>query len=276
MIEAEASRLHYSLRRLGKLRKLTREEEASLATEIRGGSRKALHKLVRENIPFAIAVACSYRGQGMPLDDLIQEATIGLINAAQKFDEKKNFRFISYAVWWARQRIMNALGDQSRIVRIPLTYVGLIQKATRARERMEQAAQRDVSSSEVSSEIDIPIERVSVALEQRADVHVSIHQPLRCAETCSIEDTLESDSPLPDESAEKKSLAKFIRKQLKLLPERQREALCLRYGIDDDGEPRSLQEVGKHLGCTHERARQLSNSGIDKLRNIMPAHEVGV
>jgi len=244
---------------------LSSREEAQLALRIRRGDRRALNRLVKSNLRFVVSVARNYKNQGVPLSDLISEGNIGLIRAAHKFDEKKNFRFISYAVWWVRQAILQALARQSRLMKIPLNRVGIIYQVGRVRERLEQRNGRDPETREIAHEGRMARDVVE-NLQQVAQNPMSLDHPILNDGRHSVMDTLEADeSYLPDSRLADDSFKTALEKSLAVLAEREREVIKLYFGLG--GEPElTLDQAGRRLGITRERVRQLRDRALGRLR----------
>jgi len=263
----ESQSLEKYLQEIGKVDLLTPEEEVELAKEIKQGNQEALEKLTKANLRFVVSVAKQYQNQGLSLSDLINEGNLGLIKAAQRFDETRGFKFISYAVWWIRQSILQALAEQSRIVRLPLNKVGSLNKINRAFSELEQEYEREPSSDELAELLDIPTEEVETTLGVAAR-HVSMDAPFVEGEDNSLLDVLEnSATPSTDASLEyKESLRKEIERSLNTLTERQCDVIKLYFGIGVE-HPMSLEDIGERFGLTRERVRQIKDKAINKLRS---------
>lgn len=254
------------LRDIGRYPLLSREEECALATRIREGDEEAMHELVRANLRFVVSVAKKYLGQGLSLEDLINEGNIGLMKAARRFDERRGFKFISYAVWWVRQSILQALADQSRVVRLPQNRTVILHKVHRAFGVLQQRHGRRPRADEIAAEADLKIEEVREALmvgqpEAYLDERVSTDDDRTLGD--SIPD--ERESSLTDRSALDRSQWEDLGAALSALPEREARILCLYYGI---GESRAmtLEEIGGEFGLTRERIRQLKERALSRLR----------
>jgi len=245
---------------------LTPEEEVELAKRIKQGDELALEKLTKANLRFVVSVAKQYQNQGLSLSDLINEGNLGLIKAAQRFDETRGFKFISYAVWWIRQSILQALAEQSRIVRLPLNKVGSLNKINRAFSELEQNYEREPSADELAEQLEISPEEVETTLAV-ASRHVSVDAPFVEGEDNSLLDVLENDkTPETDEALEyTQSLSKEINRSLGSLTERQCDVIKLYYGIGLK-HPMSLEDIGDKFGLTRERVRQIKDKAINKLR----------
>jgi RNA polymerase primary sigma factor len=253
---------------IGKISLLHPDEEEELARRIRKGDRKALETLVNANLRFVVSVAKQYQNQGLTLSDLINEGNLGLIKAAELFDETRGFKFISYAVWWIRQSILQALAEQSRIVRLPLNKLGTINKINKAFIQLEQDFQREPSAGEIAEMLDIQHTFVEEALNS-ANYHVSMHAPVLDDDNHenSLYDLITSnENPDPDYSLIDSSLKKEIERTLGTLKDR--EAEILRYTFGLNGMPiHTLEEIGKKLEITHERVRQIRENALKKLKN---------
>jgi len=263
----ESQSLEKYLQEIGKVDLLTPEEEVDLAQRIREGDQLALEKLTKANLRFVVSVAKQYQNQGLSLSDLINEGNLGLIKAAQRFDETRGFKFISYAVWWIRQSIIQALAEQSRIVRLPLNKVGSLNKINRAFSELEQEYEREPSPEELAETLDIPAEEVETTLGVAAR-HVSMDAPFVEGEDNSLLDVLENSStPNTDSSLEyKESLRLEIERSLSTLTDRQCDVIKLYFGIGVK-HPMSLEDIGDKFGLTRERVRQIKDKAINKLRS---------
>lgn len=244
---------------------LSPDEEVELAQKIRKGDRKALERLCRANLRFVVSVAKQYQNQGLSLPDLINEGNVGLIKAAEKFDETRGFKFISYAVWWIRQSILQAIGEQSRMVRLPLNQVGSLNKINRELSKFEQENERKPSVTEMADRIDLPEDKVAEAMNAPGR-HMSMDAPLTEGEDGSLLDVMSnSDAPSTDRELVQESLREEIERVLKILPARERMVVCSFYGI---GEPEmTLEEIGAKYNLTRERVRQIKEKAIRMLKN---------
>ena len=263
----ESQSLEKYLQEIGKVDLLTPEEEVDLAKKIKQGDQLALEKLTKANLRFVVSVAKQYQNQGLSLSDLINEGNLGLIKAAQRFDETRGFKFISYAVWWIRQSILQALAEQSRIVRLPLNKVGSLNKINRAFSELEQEFEREPSPEELAEMLEIPAEEVETTLGVAAR-HVSMDAPFVEGEDNSLLDVLENSStPNTDSALEYlESLRKEIERSLNTLTERQCDVIKLYFGIGVE-HPMSLEDIGDKFGLTRERVRQIKDKAINKLRS---------
>ena len=263
----ESQSLEKYLQEIGKVDLLTPEEEVDLAKRIKQGDQIALEKLTKANLRFVVSVAKQYQNQGLSLSDLINEGNLGLIKAAQRFDETRGFKFISYAVWWIRQSILQALAEQSRIVRLPLNKVGSLNKINKAFSELEQEYEREPSSDELAELLEIPTEEVETTLGVAAR-HVSMDAPFVEGEDNSLLDVLENGgTPNTDSALEyKESLSREIDRSLNTLTERQCDVIKLYFGIGVE-HPMSLEDIGEKFGLTRERVRQIKDKAINKLRN---------
>lgn len=261
----ESASLDKYLQEIGKEELITVEEEVELAQRIRKGDREALEKLTRANLRFVVSVAKQYQNQGLSLPDLINEGNLGLIRAAEKFDETRGFKFISYAVWWIRQSILQALAEQSRIVRLPLNQVGALNKINKALAKFEQEHERTPIPDELAELIDMPKEKVMDTLRVSGR-HISMDAPFVEGEENSLVDVLENpDSPAADSKLINESLKKEIDRALATLTDRERDIIRYFFGL---GCPeKTLEEIGEEFGLTRERVRQIKEKAIRRLRH---------
>ena len=261
----ESASLDKYLQEIGREELITVEDEVELAQRIRKGDQEALEKLTRANLRFVVSVAKQYQNQGLSLPDLINEGNLGLIKAAEKFDETRGFKFISYAVWWIRQSILQALAEQSRIVRLPLNQVGSLNKINKALSKFEQENERMPSPEELSEILDIPREKIIDTLRVSGR-HVSVDAPFVDGEDNNLLDVLvNSDSPNADRGLVNESLNKEIERALSTLTERERDIIKYFFGIGI-GEM-TLEEIGEFFGLTRERVRQIKEKAIRRLRH---------
>jgi RNA polymerase primary sigma factor len=263
----ESQALDKFLQEIGKYPLISVDEEAELARRIRQGDEEALEKLVKANLRFVVSVAKQYQNQGLPLTDLISEGNLGLIKAARRFDETRGFKFISYAVWWIRQSILQALAEQSRIVRLPLNRVGALNKINKVLSRLEQEYEREPSPEEIAEAIEgthTP-EEIAEILRQ-AGPHVSLDSPIAPGEETRFIEVLEdTEMPQPDQVLMQESLKQEVAKALATLEEREAQILRMHFGIDQRY-PMTLEEIAEKLGLTRERVRQIKEKAIRKLR----------
>jgi RNA polymerase primary sigma factor len=262
----ESQSLEKYLQEIGKVDLITPEEEVNLAIRIKQGDQKALEKLTKANLRFVVSVAKQYQNQGLSLSDLINEGNLGLIKAAQRFDETRGFKFISYAVWWIRQSILQALAEQSRIVRLPLNKVGLSNKISKAYSQLEQEFEREPSPDELATILEINTEEVEATLGVAAR-HVSMDAPFIDGEDNSLLDVLANPNAVSaDEALEHHdSLRTEIERSLSTLTDRQKDVIILYFGIAVE-HPMSLEDIGEKFGLTRERVRQIKDKAITKLR----------
>src|SRR5215510_11594430 len=263
----ETQSLDKYLQEIGKVMLINSEQEVELARRIKQGDQKALEKLTKANLRFVVSVAKQYQNQGLTLGDLINEGNLGLIKAAQRFDETRGFKFISYAVWWIRQSILQALAEQSRIVRLPLNKVGLTNRIQKAYSQLEQEYEREPSAEELAEVLEMDLEEVSATLGINAR-HVSMDSPLSEGEENTLIDVLENPNAekTDGELDHKESLKTEIDRSLKTLTERQKEVICFFFGIGVD-HPMSLEDIGEKFNLTRERVRQIKDKAITKLRS---------
>ena len=260
----ESASLDKYLQEIGKEDLITVEEEVELAQRIRKGDQEALEKLTKANLRFVVSVAKQYQNQGLSLPDLINEGNLGLIKAAEKFDETRGFKFISYAVWWIRQSILQALAEQSRIVRLPLNQVGSLNKINKAFARFEQEHERTPSAEELATELELPKEKVTDTLRV-AGRHISVDAPFADGEDNSLLDVLvNTDSPNADRGLINESLATEVERALEILTERERDIIRYFFGIGTS--EMTLEEIGEKFDLTRERVRQIKEKAIRKLR----------
>ncbi len=261
----ESASLDKYLQEIGREELVTVEEEVELAQRIRKGDQAALEKLTKANLRFVVSVAKQYQNQGLSLPDLINEGNLGLIKAAEKFDETRGFKFISYAVWWIRQSILQALAEQSRIVRLPLNQVGSLNKINKALSKFEQENERMPSPEELSEILDIPRDKIADTLRVSGR-HVSVDAPFVDGEDNSLLDVLvNTDSPNADKGLVNESLNKEIERALATLTERERDIVKYFFGIGT--QEMTLEEIGEHFGLTRERVRQIKEKAIRRLRH---------
>ena len=261
----ESEALEKYLSEIGKEDLLSSEKEVELAQRIRHGDKEALEQLTKANLRFVVSVAKQYQNQGLALSDLINEGNLGLIKAAEKFDETRGFKFISYAVWWIRQSILQAIAEQSRIVRLPLNQVGSMNKISQLQNKFEQENERRPSADEISEQIDMPQDKIDEVL-QIGGRHVSMDAPFVDGEDNSLLDVLvNDDAPMADIELVRESLRQEIANALQALNERERNIITACYGI---GQPElTLEEIGNKFGLTRERVRQIKEKAIRRLRN---------
>ena len=260
----ESESLEKYLQEIGKEEMISVEEEVELAQRIRKGDREALERLTKANLRFVVSVAKQYQNQGLSLADLINEGNVGLIKAAEKFDETRGFKFISYAVWWIRQSILQAIAEQSRIVRLPLNQVGSVNKINRMLSKFEQENERRPSVEEISKEINLPEEKVDEAMSANTR-HVSVDAPFSEGDEGSLLDVLINESsPMADRQLVMESLQAEIKQALRILNERERNVIEAFFGINSP--EMTLEEIGDKYGLTRERVRQIKEKAIRRLR----------
>jgi len=254
------------LHEIGKVELLSAEKEVELAKRIKKGDRQALELLIKANLRFVVSVSKQYQNQGLSLPDLINEGNLGLIKAAERFDETRGFKFISYAVWWIRQSILQALAEQARIVRLPLNKIGSINKINKAFNKLEQEFQREPTIEEVAKLMETRPELIEDSMNF-SSVHVSMDAPIREEEANNMYDVmLNDDSPSPDNELIDISLRKEIERSLSTLGEREAEILRFYFGLNGY-QPHTLEEIGDEFGLTRERVRQIKEKAIKKLKN---------
>ncbi|MDF2385222.1 RNA polymerase sigma factor RpoD/SigA [Nostoc ellipsosporum NOK] len=262
----ESQSLEKYLQEIGKVELISPEEEVRLALLIKQGDQKALERLTKANLRFVVSVAKQYQNQGLSLPDLINEGNLGLIKAAQRFDETRGFKFISYAVWWIRQSILQALAEQARIVRLPLNKVGLTNRIQKAFSTLEQQYEREPSAEELAELLDMDTEEVAATLGINAR-HVSMDTPIAEGEDGTLLDLLENPNAekTDGELDHRQSLKTEIDRSLRTLTDRQKEVICYFFGIGVD-HPMSLEDIGERFNLTRERVRQIKDKAITKLR----------
>lgn len=262
----ESQSLDKYLQEIGKVDLLTPDEEIDLAIKIKKGDQLALERLVKANLRFVVSVAKQYQNQGLSLGDLINEGNLGLIKAAKRFDETRGFKFISYAVWWIRQSILQALAEQSRIVRLPLNRVGALNKIGKAYSNLEQEFEREPSANELAKELEMDISEVSDTLKISGR-HVSMDAPFAQGEDNRLLDVLSNDSqPTPDFTLMSESLKNEIERALSTLTEREAEVIKLYFGLNKE-HSLTLEEIGEKFNLTRERVRQIKEKAIRRLRH---------
>ena len=262
----ESQSLEKYLQEIGKVELISPEEEVRLAGLIKQGDQQALDRLTKANLRFVVSVAKQYQNQGLSLPDLINEGNLGLIKAAQRFDETRGFKFISYAVWWIRQSILQSLAEQARIVRLPLNKVGLTNRIQKAFSQLEQEFEREPSAEELADLLKLDIDEVTSTLSINAR-HVSMDTPLSEGEDGTLIDLMANPNAVPTEKniEHDESLKVEIERSLKALTERQKEVICYFFGIGID-HPMSLEDIGDHFSLTRERVRQIKDKAITKLK----------
>jgi RNA polymerase primary sigma factor len=266
-VSTEEGSLDHYLRDISAYPLISREEEAELARRIRVGDQEGLDKLVRSNLRFVVSVAKKYQNQGVSLSDLINEGNLGLIRAAHKFDETKGIKFISYAVWWIRQAILQALAEQSRIVRVPLNRAGTLHRIGKRANTLLQELGREATHAEIAEGMDISEEEVAKTMSI-SQVHLSLDAPLTPGEDNRLLDYLpDTTHATPDEQTFEKALTEAIEDSLGGLKERESKILRLYFGIDG-AEPMTLEEIGTQLGITRERVRQIKEKALSRLRHV--------
>ena len=261
----ENASLDKYLQEIGHEELISAEEEVELAHRIKNGDRKALEKLTKANLRFVVSVAKQYQNQGLSLPDLINEGNIGLLKAAEKFDETRGFKFISYAVWWIRQSILQAIAEQSRLVRLPLNQVGSVNKITRELNKFEQEHERKPSVDEIAERVDLPEDKIADAMKANSR-HVSMDAPIADGEDSSMIDFLAGDSSNTDKELAIESLKAEVSRILKLLTDKEQKVLRAFFGIDGSPEM-TLDEIGEKYNLTRERVRQIKEKALRRLRH---------
>ena len=262
----ETASLDKYLQEIGKVDLITADEEVELAQRIKAGDQRALEKLTKANLRFVVSVAKQYQNQGLTLPDLINEGNLGLIKAAQRFDETRGFKFISYAVWWIRQSILQALAEQSRIVRLPLNKIGSINKINKMYALLEQSNERPPSAEEIAKELDMTVNDVKESMKNSGR-HLSMDAPLVEGEDSNLYDVLRSgESPNPDRELIHESLQTEIERALETLTPREADVVRLYFGLGDQ-HPITLEEIGETFDLTRERVRQIKEKAIRRLKH---------
>ena len=261
----ESASLDKYLQEIGHEELLTTDQEVELAQRIRKGDKRALEKLTKANLRFVVSVAKQYQNQGLSLPDLINEGNVGLIKAAEKFDETRGFKFISYAVWWIRQSILQAIAEQSRLVRLPLNQVGSVNKITRELNKFEQEHERKPSVDEIAERVDLPEDKIADAMKANSR-HVSMDAPIADGEDSSMIDFLSGDSSNTDRELAIESLKAEVSRILKLLTDKEQKVLRAFFGIDGSPEM-TLDEIGEKYNLTRERVRQIKEKALRRLRH---------
>jgi RNA polymerase primary sigma factor len=262
----ESQSLDKYLQEIGKVELLNQEDEIDLARRIKKGDQKALEKLTKANLRFVVSVAKQYQNQGLSLGDLINEGNLGLIKAAKRFDETRGFKFISYAVWWIRQSILQALAEQSRIVRLPLNRVGALNKIGKAFSMLEQEFEREPSANELAEELDMSLFEVADTLKISGR-HISMDAPFVQGEDSRLLDVIQDErTPLPDHELLKESLNKEVERALNTLTDREAEVIRLYFGLGRE-HSLTLEEIGEKFQLTRERVRQIKEKAIRRLRH---------
>ena len=261
----ESASLDKYLQEIGHEELLTTDQEVELAQRIRKGDKRALERLTKANLRFVVSVAKQYQNQGLSLPDLINEGNVGLIKAAQKFDETRGFKFISYAVWWIRQSILQAIAEQSRLVRLPLNQVGSVNKITRELNKFEQEHERKPSVDEIAERVDLPEDKIADAMKANSR-HVSMDAPIADGEDSSLIDFLSGDSSNTDRELAIESLKAEVSRILKLLTDKEQKVLRAFFGIDGSPEM-TLDEIGEKYNLTRERVRQIKEKALRRLRH---------
>jgi len=262
----ESQSLDKYLQEIGKVDLLTAEQEIELAIKIKKGDQAALELLTKANLRFVVSVAKQYQNQGLSLGDLINEGNLGLIKAAKRFDETRGFKFISYAVWWIRQSILQALAEQSRIVRLPLNRVGALNKIGKAYSNLEQEFEREPSASEIANELEMEVSEISDTLKISGR-HISVDAPFAQGDNNSLLDVIENEhQPEPDDSLMSESLKSEIDRALSSLSEREAEVIKLYFGLKKE-HSLTLEEIGERFNLTRERVRQIKEKAIRRLRH---------
>ncbi|HNP48663.1 MAG TPA: sigma-70 family RNA polymerase sigma factor [Bacteroidia bacterium] len=263
----ETASLDKYLQEIGRVELITAEEEVRLAQLIKKGDPKALERLTKANLRFVVSVAKQYQNQGLTLGDLINEGNLGLIKAAQRFDETRGFKFISYAVWWIRQSILQALAEQSRIVRLPLNKIGSINKINKTFSKLEQEYEREPSAEEIAESMSVSVDDIKEAM-RTSGRHVSMDAPLQQGEDSTLIDVLgDDDQPHPDATLITESLRREVERALSTLTLREADVIRLYFGLATGEQPMTLEEIGERFDLTRERVRQIKEKAIRRLKH---------
>ena len=263
----ETASLDKYLQEIGRVELITAEEEVKLAQRIKKGDGEALERLTKANLRFVVSVAKQYQNQGLTLGDLINEGNLGLIKAAQRFDETRGFKFISYAVWWIRQSILQALAEQSRIVRLPLNKIGSINKINKTFSKLEQEYEREPSTEEIATAMEVSIDDIKDAM-RTSGRHISMDAPLQQGEDSTLIDVLgDDDQPHPDASLITESLRREVERALSTLTTREADVIRLYFGLALGEQPMTLEEIGERFDLTRERVRQIKEKAIRRLKH---------
>ncbi len=255
------------LQEIARVGLITADEEVSLAKKIKEGDKSALEKLTKANLRFVVSVSKQYQNQGLSLPDLINEGNLGLIKAAQRFDETRGFKFISYAVWWIRQSILQALAEQSRIVRLPLNKIGTINKINKAFGQLEQMLEREPSAQEIADLLDIPVEEVKESLKN-SNRHISMDAPLVQGEESDMYEVLNNeDAEMPESNLLRDSLKREIERTISTLTTREADVIRYYFGLNGE-HPHTLEEIGEKLELTRERVRQIKEKALRRLKQL--------
>lgn len=266
MIIPDETSLELYLKDISKNSALSAEDEAKLAVKIKKGDRKALEKLIKANLRFVVSVARNYQNQGLPLGELISEGNLGLIQAAKRFDEKRNFKFISYAVWWIRQAILRALADRSRITRVPLNRIGIIHKVGRTQSKLEQKFRRMPTLEEIAKELGLAESEV-IEIQKIGNRYLSLDTPVQADDSSQLIDLLQDENQeMPDSRLIEMSMQEGVNKILDTLNDREKKVLQLYFGVGEET-PHTLDEIGRRLHLTRERVRQIKEKAIHRLKN---------
>src|SRR3954463_3306022 len=263
----ETASLDMYLQDIGRVELITAQDEVILAQKIRAGDQRALDKLVKANLRFVVSVSKQYQNQGLSLPDLINEGNLGLIKAAQRFDETRGFKFISYAVWWIRQSILQALAEQSRIVRLPLNKIGSINKINKTFSKLEQEYEREPSTEEIADAMQLTVDDIKDAM-RTSGRHISMDAPLQQGEDSTLIDVLgDDDQPHPDASQITESLRREVERALFTLTVREADVIRLYFGLNTGEQPMTLEEIGERFDLTRERVRQIKEKAIRRLKH---------
>jgi RNA polymerase primary sigma factor len=266
MIIPDETSLELYLKDISKNSTISAEQEAHLAVRIKKGDKKALEALIKANLRFVVSVARNYQNQGLPLGELISEGNLGLIQAAKRFDEKRNFKFISYAVWWIRQAILRALADRSRITRIPLNRIGIIHKVGRTQSRLEQKFRRVPTLDEIAHELKLDVNEV-IEIQKIGNRYLSLDTPVQADDGSELIDLLQDENQeMPDARLMEVSVQDGVNRILDTLNDREKKVLQLYFGVGEET-PHTLDEIGKRLHLTRERVRQIKEKAISRLKN---------
>jgi RNA polymerase primary sigma factor len=268
--ETTTDALQLFLRETGRHPLLTAAQEVELAKKIEAGDRQAKQRMIQSNLRLVVSIAKNYRNQGLPFLDLIQEGTIGLIRAVEKFDWRRGYKFSTYATWWVRQAVARALADKARTIRMPVHIVERMQKMSRAERLLWARLGREPTLEEIAEEANLPVQQAR-EVRAAARASASLDQPVGNEDDATLGDFVAGDSPLPEEVVESSLRSQLLADALRSLPERQRAVVVLRYGLGDGADPKTLEEIGRRLGLTRERVRQIE---VEALKRLATIHEM--
>jgi RNA polymerase primary sigma factor len=272
-VETTTDALQLFLREAGRHQLLTAAQEVELAKRIERGEEAAKQRMIQSNLRLVVSIAKNYRNQGLPFLDLIQEGTLGLIRAVEKFDWRRGYKFSTYATWWIRQAVARALADKARTIRMPVHIVERLQKMNRAERTLWTQLGREPTLEEIAEEASLPLQQ-AYEVRAAARASTSLDQPVGDEEDAVFGDFVAGDGPLPEEEVEVSLRSQALSEALYALPDRERQVLVLRYGLDSTGEPKTLEEIGRRLGLTRERVRQIELESLKRLASLREMQSV--